>query len=1029
MMKKYALIILSLFILSGASAEESIKQKITIKMSAKWVKLNLLVDKEITTIQNVGKLDPILKYRLLELYAEKLALIKERENKVYLQISPEVRKNKPQEFFFKDSLSLYSKTKHFGLALITEHPHYKDISHIYYTLGVNSRDYAKDGLTENYLLSAQHHLRHDTIGFESLKHKIKTSLAEYYYNEKKYPLAISYYNETLKNKEDNWYSKHLYNSGWCNFKEKKYLTAIEYLKEAHFVGKKSTEEKNNKYINISDQVMTSIGLFYVHNHNIAEGIEFYLKESPDPVHDLIKMAKIASEQGDFLGIRNIIGNAYQIAEKKENHQEKVEIRLQELEFYRSFKKDDLYFQSALSLAKLNKEKALTANDREDAVNKIKEEVGILQIKLNKDSKKDLALYKKEELERIINYFSILYEIDQVNEDSYRFYQGETYFSVSQYTNAAHAYEKAFMKSKLQEERLEIKSKILNSLLGTLSKEEFEKLANRDELTRLTFFSYNNYLNYWPKDSKAQIIYSKLFGLNIENKRLDDAILLIERYNLNFPLDIKNQRDQLTQILDIYVKEKKSDQLSFWINKLGTGYLNFEPAYIEKATEILGNILFEKFQFLEQKGQKSEAIKGHISLYEEQKYPKKIKGRAALNASILYLELGTVPESYEWQMKAFQNFPKEEIKLQLDKVLILSKEYALLQDFKHSALLAEYALSSFCQDDFKLKSDFFKQIILNAMIESKAESHVHIYQKFEKFKDCKLDKHLLEMEKMKVVRESFKFKDYKSLESSIITLEEEKNRQEAKQMIVDLAWQDFWINKIANKNFNSNLSMIKKYSVQEGKKIDDYLIFEKKIITFSEANFANFSNPDKPFEPEKFNSSLENEIAKIKNLTELSKVSIQKTRAEIILLNYLGLAESYYHLAQIIKGVTPNVPDASFVSSFKIQMLKLASNLEAEAQKYINLGREKIQNDHFITEFNSYFHGPIYDLNIFAKSEKLKKDERNSIINNLIAKDETIDSIIFLAPTNGRDPAEIIHSEDNEKTQFKYIPNRFKERQQ
>lgn len=988
------------------SAISTNKQKITIKMSAKWAKLNHLVEKEIKTIQEAGRLDAVLKYRLLELFSEKLALSKEKENKVFLQVSPEMRNNRKTESFFKESLALYKKTEEHGLNIIHDHPQFRDIAHIYYTLGINSRDYAKDQKAEKYFLLSQKNLNQRTNSAEVLKHKIKTSLSEYYYNEKMYSLAIKYYKEVLKNKEDSWYSKHLFNSGWCHFKDKKYEEAINLLKEAHFIGKRSLEANDKKYVSLSDQVMNSIGLFFVYHHKVSDGISFYLNESPDAVSDLVKMAKMAAEQGDFPGLKDIVENAYQVATQKKNHDDKIKIRLQELEFYKTFKKDELYFQTAISINQLNKEKEMAEEQKEEAIEKIKEVVGLLQIKLNKDSKKDQLQFKKENLDKIIHYFTILYEIDKKNEDTYRFYQGETYFSVAQFLNSAHAYEKALLFSKKEEGRLDLKSKILHSLLGTLSKDELAHASLKTEVTRLTLFAYIHYIHYWPKNETAQIIYSKLFSLYMEQLNEGEAIKTVEIYRQNFPEDIKIQREQLTRVLDFYIKSKNSDQLSFWANKLSEGYLSFDKDYIEKATEILGNILFEKLQALEKLGKKEEAIKGHIAIYHEEKYPKKIKGRAALNASILYLELGLVPNSYSWQMKSFEHFPKEEIKLQLDKILTISREYALLQDFKHSGLLSLFSLKTFCQDETKQKKDFLKHSISMLLIQD--NDFEKVMNHLSSVKKCIPDQKVIEDEVMKIAREIFKRRDVKNLEKSLAHLINHKNIQEVKEMIIDLATQNLWRKKLLNEKFEQELQMIGKYGQADLIKIEEYLAFEQKAAQFSRFNFNQFNDSEVPFSPDLFNPILEKEIATLKSLTDSSKNNIQKASPEILLLTYLNLSESYYHFAINLKNLRPNITDPHFLKSFKEQMSGLAANLEKESLKYFEFGKNKINKDKLVTKINILYSNIIFEQNLKSKEKAVINNKKpQSILESFsFSMPSFTNQLNYLSPAESRLPASI-----------------------
>jgi len=64
-----------------------------IKMSEKWMELDRLVDEEVRTIKAAHPLTVQLKHRLFELNIEKIKLVQEKENKIYLESS--VRKKRP----------------------------------------------------------------------------------------------------------------------------------------------------------------------------------------------------------------------------------------------------------------------------------------------------------------------------------------------------------------------------------------------------------------------------------------------------------------------------------------------------------------------------------------------------------------------------------------------------------------------------------------------------------------------------------------------------------------------------------------------------------------------------------------------------------------------------------------------------------------------------------------------------------------------------------------------------------------------
>ncbi|MEI8348147.1 MAG: hypothetical protein WCG27_11815, partial [Pseudomonadota bacterium] len=182
-----------------------------IKMSEKWMELDRLVDEEVRTIKAAHPLTVQLKHRLFELNIEKIKLVQEKENKIYLESSVEKKTASPKDSFFTQTYDLYKKIIKFGQEIIADYPSFKNIVAIYYSMAITTRDYApkrNDPQMERFLLVALRLAGKET----TIAHQSHVSLAEYYYNLKKYKEAVAHYNIVLEVTSDEWYPKHLYNA-------------------------------------------------------------------------------------------------------------------------------------------------------------------------------------------------------------------------------------------------------------------------------------------------------------------------------------------------------------------------------------------------------------------------------------------------------------------------------------------------------------------------------------------------------------------------------------------------------------------------------------------------------------------------------------------------------------------------------------------------------------------------------------------------------------------------------------------------
>ena len=213
MLKSFILLSLSILVCTTPTikAADTDPTALSKDSADKWSKLMNLINKEIQTIKNNKYSGPELKHRLFELYSEKIKLIKEKENLTLLKADPKKVASAGKESYFKFSREQYMTAQKYALSLIAQYPQYDRISEIYYALAINSRDYGTSQETEQFLK-----LSIKTSKAESkTMYNAKTALAEYYYNNKRYNEAVSYYVDVLKNNNDEWYGKHLYNASWC----------------------------------------------------------------------------------------------------------------------------------------------------------------------------------------------------------------------------------------------------------------------------------------------------------------------------------------------------------------------------------------------------------------------------------------------------------------------------------------------------------------------------------------------------------------------------------------------------------------------------------------------------------------------------------------------------------------------------------------------------------------------------------------------------------------------------------------------
>lgn len=938
------------------------------KQISRWEMLNKLIEKEEKTIKGLGRLGPKLQYRLLELKSEKIRLLKEKENERFL--SDKQRRKK--SWYFKGSRKLFLEVNKMGHRIIKRYPKFNKIARIYYTLALNERDYGGDKKTEYYLKLA---LKKAKKRDRKIIHNAKTSLAEYYYNTKNYNLAVKFYDDVIKNKKDDWYTKHLYNQAWCLLKINEMSRAITNLKLSF------KESSNPRYIDVKDQVLESFVVFFVHGNQISEGIDFYRENVKDPTDYLISMSKKTAQKGLFKETRNVIKAALGKAKELEKHEKLVEIRLNELEIYRNFKQHELYFNTAKELQKLNSKTALNDENREDAVMKIRSLVKYLQTRLTNNLKLNNKNYDKNKLKEVTEYFGILSSLDKENEDSYSYFTGETYYSVARYEDAAQSYSNAIKvslkkspKGKKEKRDLDkLRKKTFKSLLALLGSTKFDEKKNHQH----TIFAYENHINIWPVNPTSKKIYNRLFNLYISKKDIDNALGTFEKYKKNYKQEVTHQQAMITKIMDYYITNKDAESLSKWIGIIQKGFLGFKKSYIEKSMAILGKILFESYQNLDKQGKKEVAAEGYIKLFSDERYPKKIKAQSAFNAAVIYLELGKTKNAYEWIKYSLRTHSRKDKLELLPKLRIIVDELALLQDFKRSALLANTVMLDFCSHDYKEKDDLYRMSIHHQLIEN---NYIGATKNFYLGNKCGIK----EENKVKNAQSILLFlteqRQYKNFFNFYRTTKNSKVGTKLFDEFMSSMIEIYWDTQISNRpTLGKRIKKVLLKMADTGKlnpnqkammeSIKKFELFSKKSHSIKFSLKGN----GKKFNEGAFNQSLEGNLKKLELFTKEGEQLVTQGHKELILGTYIILNRKYLELINKISSFSPRGVPQEFVIGFKQVMGGLTNNLEKKSNSY-RLNARKVIHDNDILSYQNFKfvdqHGFIKKINYRYPASKL-----------------------------------------------------------
>jgi tetratricopeptide (TPR) repeat protein len=887
----------------------------------RWNKLMALVGQEMKILESAKRKGVEIKYRMLELHSERLKLIHEKNNLEFMEKSKQIGSGRDRAKYFAETIAYYNLTKDFGSKILKEEVKNSRKAEIMYAMALNSRDYGNDNITERYLI--------DVIALvqdprNSLRHHAETALADFYYNEKRFPEAITFYQRVIKNTEDDWMTKHMFNLSWCYLKSHDFDNAITMIKKAYF------ESKNPAYVNIKDQTLENIGSFYVYAGRPLEGLEFYLENEKNPIPYLVPMAMKASDKGHEKETKEILDAAQNVIDKNEFFEHQEEVLHTYLDFYRHYNKFAehekmsrnlvAYYKKAHQEIAKDKKSKFKVEMKDEAIEKMRSLAGFLQVKLAKDVKKDESNYNSDELQIVLNYFSHLIILDPNRRVEYYYFRAETYYSVLQFKMAAPSYVEAVIEAK-RVKNDDLARKSLNSLLALTGQEVLDKAENK----KFLIFAYSEHIAFWPRDEKSEQIYPKLFEIYREIYDDKKSTSVIRDYNKAYPEHLKEQQVFMTKILDQFIDKKNTDKLTHWIGEFKTGFLSFSKDTIEKTEIVLGNILFLQYQDMAKKGERLAAAKGFESLYVHKLYPDKVKYQAAFFAAMSYLELGETVKSYHWQALAYARMTEEEKLERREEQMKMSERTYRLQDFSTAFKISEFLLKKFCSLKDDTQNRLYEIAVMTSLVEEKQNEAERILVDYSK---CLKRPESRDTALAQIYQLYEKKGDFFGLRLFVKRHPVEPYISQYRYSLQKWYWEKTDVNlkehiraEFKALNHPETLGWLKEMNLYKDAQKDMQEIIATVVW-------------DKPqFDGEAFNKSLEGYLMKLKTFKDNYQPLTQSTQVDLAIFTTRLFSEVYGHIGQTIQGLRPAGMDAQTVKEFQAAMKQLSSQFTTASVQY------------------------------------------------------------------------------------------------
>ncbi len=881
----------------------------------RWQELMKLVQHEIKVIESATNRGPELNYRLLELYSEKLKLIHEKNNKDFLNASQSKQSGASKESFFFETRNLYEKTKVFGLSLLSNKPSSNLRAEIMFTMSLNSRDFGKDHLTEAYLIEVMKILKGKK---HPVLHHAETAIAEYYYNEKQYDLAVYYYEKVIQDEKDDWLAKHYLNLAWCYLKSKNFEKAIISINHAYKLS------KNPSYVSVREQALENIGPFYVYSGRPIEGLHFYINNEKEPLEYILNLAKKTSEKGHKIETLKILNTAQDLVSSKGFIHYQEDVFHAYLDYYRHYGLSGDFNETSTKLVSFYKSQKSKKNSElkliPETIDKLSSLASFLQTKVSKDIKEDGGSYNTKELIIILNLFNLLIVIDPSRTADYQFFQGETHFSVRNFLSAGEAYTLS-LKTAKSSGHSQLMQKILHSFLALTASGEIPKEKNREFL----ILAYTEHIELLPKDETTLKIYPKLFEIYRELKQDLLAADVLKKFELAFPGELKNQQGLMTKLVDDLIDRKDTKKIAYWIHEFKKGFLKFPEPLIEQTEITLGNMLFLEYQGFAKAGKKIEAAHGFETIYKNDLYTNKIKSLSAYFASLIQLELAQTDLAYEWQLKSFEIMSKEDRLLKRVEFSSIAERFYFLQDFNSSFKLSAFYLKEFCHLKDKIQDRLFEISIATSIVEKDYKGTLKIVDDFSScttgpvFKENALaqvfnafeKEHNFNQLKSFVRKYSFDFlKDrYSSFLSRSYWVHQDSSLGES--MVKEMTW----INSQESLSWVVNVKLLHSAAIESKKMLDIELLKEGE------------------FNPTAFNQNLNNYLLSIQKFRSTFEHLLSSDIQEVSISSALVFVNLYTKVSAKLKTMRPlGMTDQTF-KDFHRAMLGISSTFEKTSHDF------------------------------------------------------------------------------------------------
>ncbi len=852
---------------------------------------------------------PDIRLRRASLYLERARLFRESEHEKFLAVKFSERRKLDQKSFYKQSSKLFDEAFQETQFISKKFPAYKKIPEVLYILSYIKRETGDYKASQKLLAE----LTKKTKSGSEIFYKSKLALANSYYSEGNYKLAIPLFEDSLGRVQQMWWTKDAYHLSWSYYREGQPYKGLELMKQAF------EKSKSPNFIDVSDLIQRDILLFFVSSQKTAEGIQWYKSRKLDLVANLLRASEFYVSQQKQTQAKELLKYIDDFGQM--TSEQRVNLALLSLELDEKFNNLERQKKNSLVLKDFYLKGDLDGDQKIEFENFITRKAVSLQKSVTSGAYDKAPKVKQSFAENACYYFDIRKDLQSKFLAESVFYCAEALYSADLFAKSFPYYEMSF----LSQADKRLKRASMDGMLAVLGQKNF---IGREKFYQLT---YERFLDYYPDDEKESLIAQKLFKIYVDKKMTPEAHKIFVRYVQKKPRDTTVIEGML---LDLVKEEKKKnpEKIKYYLSFVEDNKIQVSSKFKTAFRNLVTNVQMADAQKSLSAGNRSQALERFVKIFEDPQTTVEAKSNATYNLSALYYESGDLDLSYQWAYKSLNLISPKDLTKFGGSFATIAHHLFLRRMFKESHALSDKILEKACVLNLQDKSLVYKNAILISLAEGDLVAAERVVKKYI---SCNLDpKIILEM-KSELALYYIEEKRWESLEIILLDIQKfsqgdpilikisgtlreralaEGNKEMAQKM-TSLINSTYAAAQRSQKSLSSDLLEIVSAPSLEQIRLRAQFIRQKNL----------------KFPENAFNNALKEKMKAL----DLIQQDIRKVQAigagRSIVEAYWWYIESSSLLAKDLLDFTPPQKSADFIKSFKLAMQSLSQPLNKNAK--------------------------------------------------------------------------------------------------